>query len=92
MATLETRISALEQQARPAAPLSERLKAARDRRRAMTPEQLEAEREAKDRLALAAPEPADKRGLRWQLWAAARRLARFRLGDGRAAPAKGGIG
>lgn len=71
---LHMRVTALEQSAKPELSLAERLKAARDRRRAMTPEEREADALERLKRALAHPEPM-KGTLPHRLWLAARRMA-----------------
>ncbi|HEU4457779.1 MAG TPA: hypothetical protein VFR90_01490 [Methylibium sp.] len=73
MATLESRIARLEEDAGPVASVTERLHLACVRWRAMTEEQRAAERERRVQRALEAPEPEGL--LRRALWLAARRLA-----------------
>lgn len=75
-ANLQARVAALEQSARPKLGLAERMKAARERLRAMSEAEREANRRARLDRWLAMPEPSP--GWRRNLWLAARREAKHR--------------
>lgn len=72
MATLKDRIAALEQAAAPTLGLAERMRLARERHRAKTPEQRAADRAARISWAMSSPEPEN--ATRRRLWNAWRRI------------------
>ena len=74
MATLRERIAALERAATPQAGLAERMRLARERWRAKTPEQRAADREARISWAMTSPEP-ESGTVQRRLWNAWRRIA-----------------
>lgn len=71
---LQARVDALQQRLAPKAGIAERLKKARERWRALTPDQQAAARAEREARALSAPEPMAGT-MRHALWQNARRLA-----------------
>lgn len=71
---LQARVNSLQLRVSPRASIAQRLKAARERKRAMTPEERTTERAARAEWAMNSPEPPEGT-FRNRLWHAERRLA-----------------